>query len=130
MMKSTFVASRERRSAPRHVTGFEITLRWHTKAGEQIASHGATENIGRDGLLVHLPQDLPPVGAVVTLSIVPEPFAPVSAVAEVIRLVRNVGRPQAALQLRNNFEQWEVEVYEYAAEYAQRLADRENEVWR
>lgn len=129
-MNQTFVASRERRSAPRHVADFEITLRWQTDAGEQIASHGATENIGRDGLLVHLPRQLPPVGSVVTLSIVPEPFAPVSAAAEVIRLVRNAGRPQAALQLRNNFEQWEVEVYEYAAEHAQRLADRENEVWR
>lgn len=129
-MDQTYVASRERRSAPRHVAGFEITIRWDSESGEQIASHGAAENIGRDGLLVHLPRELPPVGAVVTLNIVPEPFAPVSAAAEVIRLVRNAGRPQAALKLRENFEQWEVEVYEYAAEYAQRLAERENEVWR
>lgn len=129
-MKSTNAEYRERRSAPRHVAGFEITLRWCTNAGEHVASYGATENIGRDGLLVHLPRELPPVGTLVTLNIVPEPFAPVSAAAEVIRLVRNAGHPQAALQLKNNFEQWEVEVYEYAAEFAQRLAERENEVWR
>jgi len=71
-----------------------------------VVSDGETENIGPEGTLVHLLRDLPPVGSRVNLLVLGEDGEKLRVIAEVLRIERNPGHPQAALQLLGETDEW------------------------
>src|SRR2546423_12803001 len=89
----------ESRSGPRYIAAFPIRAEWDTEDGVHIVSEGETENIGPEGTLVHLLRELPPVGSRVSLLVLGEEGEKLRVIAEVLRIERNPGHPQAALQL-------------------------------
>jgi len=96
----------ESRSGPRYVAAFPIRAEWDTDDGVHIVSEGETENIGPEGTLVHLLRDLPPVGSRVSLLVLGEDGEKLRVIAEVLRIERNPGHPQAALQLLGETDEW------------------------
>ena len=73
-----------------------------------------TENVGPEGTLVHLQRELPPVGGRVNLLVMDDKGEKLSVVAEVLRIERNPSRPQAALQLLGENDEWRGLVWEQA----------------
>jgi len=96
----------ESRSGPRYVAAFPIRAEWDTEDGVHIVSEGETENIGPEGTLVHLLRELPPVGSRVSLLVLGEDGEKLRVIAEVLRIERNPGHPQAALQLLGETDEW------------------------
>ena len=94
------------RSGPRYIAAFPIRAEWDTVDGVHIVSEGETENIGPDGTLVHLLRELPPVGSRVSLLVLGEDGEKLRVIAEVLRIERNPGHPQAALQLLGETDEW------------------------
>ena len=94
------------RSGPRYIATFPIRAEWDTANGVHIVSDGETENIGPDGTLVHLQRELPPVGGRVSLLVLGEDGEKLRVIAEVLRIERNPGHPQAALQLLGETDEW------------------------
>jgi hypothetical protein len=81
-----------------------------------MVAEGETENIGPEGTLIHLQRELPPVGSRVNLLVMGEDAGEkLRVIAEVIRLERNPGHPQAALQLLGETDEWRGLVWEEAA---------------
>jgi hypothetical protein len=105
----------ESRSGPRYVHAFPIRAEWDTNDGTHIVAEGETENVGPEGTLVHLQRDLPPVGGRVNLRVMDDGGEKLSVVAEVLRIERNPSRPQAALQLLGETDEWRGLVWEEAA---------------
>lgn len=103
------------RSGPRYVHAFPIRAEWDTNDGAHIVAEGETENVGPEGTLVYLQRDLPPVGGRVSLRVLSEKGETLSVVAEVLRIERNPARPQAALQLLGETDEWKGLVWEEAA---------------
>lgn len=116
----------EKRKGSRYVISFPIRLKWKDESGEIITQEGLTENIGQHGTLVFLPRLLPPVGSKLELTVTENAEDEVSVTAEVIRVVRNPGHPQAALQLVNSKRVWQKKVWEYAGEV---LANEKPDDW-
>ena len=104
----------ESRSGPRYVHAFPIRAEWDTNDGVHIVAEGETENVGPEGTLVHLQRDLPPVGGRVNLQVMDDKGERLSVVAEVLRIERNPSRPQAALQLLGETDEWRGLVWEEA----------------
>lgn len=104
----------ERRIGTRHLVSFPIRVEWLGDDGETVFDEGLTENVGPNGTLIHLQRALPEVGASVTVTVTERPKSPVTVEGYVIRLERNAGHPQAALQITGDLEQWQAEVWEYA----------------
>jgi hypothetical protein len=104
----------ESRSGPRYVHAFPIRAEWDTNEGVHIVAEGETENVGPEGTLVHLQNDLPPVGGRVNLRVLDDAGEKISVVAEVLRIERNPVRPQAALQLLGESDEWRGLVWEEA----------------
>lgn len=102
-MPQTYV---ENRSGPRYVAAFPIRAEWDTSDGDHIVAEGETENIGPEGTLVHLQNSLPPVGSRVNLRVLDDKGEKLSVIAEVLRIERNPVRPQAALQLLGETDEW------------------------
>src|SRR5437016_10302443 len=98
----------ESRSGPRYIAAFPVRAEWDTDDGVHIVSEGETENIGPEGTLVHLLRELPPVGTRVSLLVLGEDGEKLRVIAEVLRIERNPGRPQAALQLPAETDEWRV----------------------
>lgn len=97
----------ENRSGPRYVATFPIRAEWDTKDGQHIVAEGETENVGPEGTLVHFQNELPPVGGRVNLLILGENDGEkLRVIAEVLRIVRNPGHPQAALHLLGETDEW------------------------
>jgi hypothetical protein len=96
----------ESRSGPRYIAAFPIRAEWDTDDGVHIVSEGETENIGPEGTLVHLLRELPPVGSRVSLLVLGEDGEKLRVIAEVLRIERNPGHPQAALQLLGETDEW------------------------
>jgi len=94
------------RSGPRYIAAFPIRAEWDTVDGVHIVSEGETENIGPEGTLVHLLRELPPVGSRVNLLVLGEHGEKLRVIAEVLRIERNPGHPQAALQLLGETDEW------------------------
>ena len=94
------------RSGPRYIAAFPIRAEWDTDDGVHIVSEGETENIGPEGTLVHLLRELPPVGSRVSLLVLGEDGEKLRVIAEVLRIERNPGHPQAALQLLGETDEW------------------------
>lgn len=106
----------ERRSGERLSISFPIRLEWRNESGEPIVEEGLTENVGRQGALVHLPRRLPSVGSRVDLTVTENPSNEVTVEAQVLRLERNAAHPQAALMLTDSSQAWETYVWQYAGE--------------
>jgi len=94
------------RSGPRYIAAFPIRAEWDTVDGVHIVSEGETENIGPEGTLVHFLRELPPVGSRVSLLVLGEDGEKLRVIAEVLRIERNPGHPQAALQLLGETDEW------------------------
>src|SRR5215831_1201443 len=121
MPQGSFVESR---SGPRYVHAFPIRAEWDTTDGVHIVAEGETENVGPQGTLVHFQHDLPPVGSRVNLRVLDEKGEKLSVVAEVLRIERNPSRPQAALQLLGETDEWRGLVWEEAG---LRMAEADDE---
>lgn len=104
----------ENRSGPRYVHAFPIRAEWDTSDGLHVIAEGETENVGPEGTLIHLQRDLPPVGGRVNLLVLDDKGERLSVVAEVLRIERNPSRPQAALQLLGETDEWRGLVWEEA----------------
>jgi hypothetical protein len=96
------------------VAAFPVRAEWDTSDGVHIVSEGETENVGPDGTLIHLQRDLPPVGSRVNLLVLGDDGEKLRVVAEVLRIERNPGHPQAALQLLGSTDEWRGLVWEEA----------------
>ena len=104
----------ETRSGPRYIHAFPVRAEWDTNDGVHVVAEGETENIGPEGTLIHLQDKLPPVGGRVNLRVLDEKGEKLSVVAEVLRIERNPVRPQAALQLLGETDEWRGLVWEEA----------------
>lgn len=104
----------DNRGGPRYVHAFPIRAEWDTNEGVHIIAEGETENVGPEGTLVHLQRELPPVGGRVNLRVMDEKGEKLSVIAEVLRIERNPSRPQAALQLLGESDEWRGLVWEEA----------------
>jgi hypothetical protein len=104
MMPDT--AMTDNRSGPRYVAAFPIRAEWDLPDGAHVVSDGETENVGPEGTLVHLQRDLPPVGSTVNLLVLGEDGEKLRVIAEVLRIERNPGHPQAALLLLGETDEW------------------------
>jgi hypothetical protein len=112
MMPQTYV---EGRSGPRYIAAFPIRAEWDTSDGDHIVAEGETENVGPEGTLVHLQNTLPPVGGRVNLRVLDDKGEKLSVIAEVLRIERNPVRPQAALQLLGETDEWRGLIWHEAA---------------
>ena len=117
----------ERRSAGRYAVSFPVRVSWKAESGERVTDEGLTENIGQHGCLIFLPKQLPLVGSKVSLTVTENPKDEVTVSAEVIRLVRNAGHPQVALNLSDNLREWKKKVWEHAAEVANEGGDEDSD---
>jgi hypothetical protein len=106
----------ERRIAARFSVSFPIRVEWKGENGEQVVEEGLTENIGRQGTLIHLPRKLPLVGGKVNLTVTEDASNEVTVTAQVLRLERNAAHPQVALMLLSGTRNWEKHVWKYAGE--------------
>lgn len=104
----------DNRGGPRYVHAFPIRAEWDTSEGVHIVAEGETENVGPEGTLVHLQRELPPVGGRVNLLVMDDKGEKLSVIAEVLRIERNPSRPQAALQLLGENDEWRGLVWEEA----------------
>jgi hypothetical protein len=104
----------ESRSGQRYIHAFPIRAEWDTNDGNHIVAEGETENVGPEGTLVHLQNNLPPVGGRVNLRVLDEKGEKISVIAEVLRIERNPVRPQAALQLLGETDEWRGLVWQEA----------------
>ena len=96
----------DNRGGPRYVHAFPIRAEWDTNDGVHIVAEGETENVGPEGTLVHLQRELPPVGGRVNLLVMDDKGEKLRVIAEVLRIERNPGHPQAALQLVGETDEW------------------------
>ncbi|MGI8554901.1 MAG: PilZ domain-containing protein [Pyrinomonadaceae bacterium] len=104
----------ERRNGDRLSISFPIRLEWKNENGEPISEEGLTENVGRQGALIHLPRKLPAVGGKVNLTVTENAANEVTVTAQVLRLERNAAHPQVALMLLSGTRNWEKHVWKYA----------------
>src|SRR5216683_7458714 len=105
----------EVRSGPRYLVSFEVRAEWDEPDGSHVVVQGTTENVGPEGTLVHLPRQLPEVGSTVRLEVQGEDGQKLQVIAEVLRIERNPGHPQAALQLLGETDEWKGLIWEPAA---------------
>ena len=104
----------ENRSGQRYVHAFPIRAEWDTSDGIHIVAEGETDNVGPEGTLIHLQRDLPPVGSRVNLLVLDGTGEKLRVIAEVLRVERNPGHPQAALQVLGETNEWRGLVWEEA----------------
>jgi hypothetical protein len=104
----------ENRSGQRYVHAFPIRAEWDTTDGIHIVAEGETDNVGPEGTLIHLQRDLPPVGSRVNLLVFDGAGEKLRVIAEVLRIERNPGHPQAALQVLGETNEWRGLVWEEA----------------
>ena len=104
----------ENRSGPRYVHAFAVRAEWDTPDGVHVVAEGETENIGPEGTLIHLQRELPPVGGRVNLRVLDDGGEKLSVIAEVLRIERNPSRPQAALQVVGETDEWRGLIWEEA----------------
>ncbi|MGI8470351.1 MAG: PilZ domain-containing protein [Pyrinomonadaceae bacterium] len=106
----------ERRKDGRFSVSFPIRLEWKNETGEPVVEEGLTENVGRQGALIHLPRKLPIVGGKVNLTVTENASNEVTVTAQVLRLERNAAHPQVALMLLSGTRNWEKYVWKYAGD--------------
>jgi hypothetical protein len=92
-----------------------VRAEWDDDEAGHVVAEGTTENVGPEGVLVHLQRLLPDVGSRVHLEVVAEEGQKLQVVTEVLRLERNAAHPLAALQLLDATDEWRGLVWEPAA---------------
>jgi hypothetical protein len=92
-----------------------VRAEWDDEQAGHIVAEGTTENVGPEGVLIHLQRLLPSVGSRVSLEVVAEEGHKLQVVTEVLRLERNAAHPLAALQLLDATDEWRGLVWEPAA---------------
>ncbi|MEZ5346495.1 MAG: hypothetical protein R2681_13175 [Pyrinomonadaceae bacterium] len=74
-------------------------------SGETISVTGTTEHVGETGALVNI-EVLPLVGSSVHLRLFDEGKTIIETDTEVIRILRDPGKPMVALSVADNIKQW------------------------
>ncbi|HEX7996898.1 MAG TPA: hypothetical protein VF528_00675 [Pyrinomonadaceae bacterium] len=105
----------ENRTGPRYMASLPVRAEWDDDEAGHVVAEGTTENVGPEGVLVHLQRLLPDVGSRVHLEVVAEEGQKLQVVTEVLRLERNAAHPLAALQLLDATDEWRGLVWEPAA---------------
>ncbi|HEY0407812.1 MAG TPA: hypothetical protein VGC89_18900 [Pyrinomonadaceae bacterium] len=105
----------ENRTGTRYMASLPVRAEWDDEQAGHIVAEGTTENVGPEGVLVHLQRLLPNVGSRVSLEVVADEGHKLQVVTEVLRLERNAAHPLAALQLLDATDEWRGLVWEPAA---------------
>lgn len=105
----------DNRTGPRYMASLPVRAEWDDDKAGHIVAEGTTENVGPEGVLVHLQRLLPDVGSRVHLEVQAEEGQKLQVVTEVLRLERNAAHPLAALQLLDATDEWRGLVWEPAA---------------
>ena len=105
----------ENRTGPRYMASLPVRAEWDDDEAGHVVAEGTTENVGPEGVLVHLQRLLPDVGSRVQLEVEAEEGQKLQVVTEVLRLERNAAHPLAALQLLDATDEWRGLVWEPAA---------------
>jgi hypothetical protein len=92
-----------------------VRAEWDDEQAGHIVAEGTTENVGPEGVLIHLQRLLPNVGSRVSLEVEADEGHKLQVVTEVLRLERNAAHPLAALQLLDATDEWRGLVWEPAA---------------
>lgn len=117
----------ENRTGPRYMASLPVRAEWDDAQAGHIVAEGTTENVGPEGVLIHLQRLLPDVGSRVRLEVEAEEGQKLQVVTEVLRLERNAGHPLAALQLLDATDEWRGLVWEPAAPRYTQPAEEEDE---
>ena len=105
----------ENRTGPRYMASLPVRAEWDDEEAGHVVAEGTTENVGPEGVLVHLQRLLPDVGSRVQLEVQAEEGQKLQVVTEVLRLERNAAHPLAALQLLDATDEWRGLIWEPAA---------------
>lgn len=105
----------ENRTGPRYMASLPVRAEWDDEEVGHVVAEGTTENVGPEGVLVHLQRLLPDVGSRVQLEVEAEEGQKLQVVTEVLRLERNAAHPLAALQLLDATDEWRGLIWEPAA---------------
>jgi hypothetical protein len=105
----------ENRTGPRYMASLPVRAEWDDDEAGHVVAEGTTENVGPEGVLIHLQRLLPHVGSRVQLEVQAEEGQKLQVVTEVLRLERNAAHPLAALQLLDAPDEWRGLVWEPAA---------------
>ena len=117
----------ENRTGVRYMTALPVRAEWDDEQAGHVVAEGTTENVGPEGVLVHLQRLLPNVGSRVHLEVEADEGHKLQVVTEVLRLERNAAHPLAALQLLDATDEWRGLVWEPAAPRYTQSADEEDE---
>jgi hypothetical protein len=108
---------------PRYHVNLPVRAEWDEKqTGKHVVTEGVIEMVGPAEALVQL-QQLPAVGARITISVEGAQGAHVTANAEVLRLVRDIQQPLASLSVVDARKQWRGLVWEPAGTRAAQGAE-------
>lgn len=105
----------ENRTGTRYMASLPVRAEWDDEQAGHIVAEGTTENVGPEGVLIHLQRLLPNVGSRVHLEVEAEEGQKLQVVTEVLRLERNAAHPLAALQLLDATDEWRGLIWEPAA---------------
>ncbi len=105
----------ENRTGPRYMASLPVRAEWDDDEAGHVVAEGTTENVGPEGVLVHLQRLLPDVGSRVRLEVEADEGHKLQVITEVLRLERNAAHPLAALQLLDATDEWRGLVWEPAA---------------
>jgi hypothetical protein len=105
----------ENRTGPRYMASLPVRAEWDDDVAGHVVAEGTTENVGPEGVLVHLQRLLPDVGSRVRLEVEADEGHKLQVITEVLRLERNAAHPLAALQLLDATDEWRGLVWEPAA---------------
>lgn len=104
----------KQQTEPRYHVNLPVRAEWKEKKnGKHVVTEGVIEMVGPAEALVHL-QQLPAVGALITISVEGAQGAHVTANAQVLRLVRDIQQPLASLSVVDARKQWRGLVWEPA----------------
>lgn len=98
----------------------QAQVSWEDEASkERISILGTTENVGETSALVNL-DILPHVGSSVKIRLMDENKTIIETSAEVIRVERDPGKPQVALNIIENLKKWKDKAITSAQDWATR----------
>jgi len=106
---------------PRILAQLSVTATWtDANTGAAVSVEGLTENVGETGALVNMSK-LPPVGSAISLRVMDEGEMILEVPVEVIRVMRDPGRPTAAFSVGGGkLKEWREKVVTAAHEWVQR----------
>jgi hypothetical protein len=88
------------------MANLQVQASWiDAESGKTIFVDRLTENLGENAALINL-EILPPVGSAVTLRVIDEEKTIIEVPTQVIRVVRDLSKPLAALSVSENVKKW------------------------